>query len=240
MREAILRLIGVTKRFGGLVAVNRVSFDVMEGEILGLIGPNGAGKTTLFNVISGLYKPDEGRIIFRGVDVTRWPAHKRAKLGIARTFQIVRPLSNLTVMENVLVGALQKLRNVDEALAKAKEVLERVGLYEKRYMRAGTLNVVEKKRLELARALATDPALLLLDEVAAGLNPREVEDLLELLRETNRSGVTMIMVEHVMKAVMGIADRIVVLHHGRLLAEGTPKEVCSNPAVIEAYLGGAG
>lgn len=235
----MLRLIRVTKRFGGLVAVDRVSFDVMEGEILGLIGPNGAGKTTLFNVISGLYKPDEGRIVFRGVDITRWPAHKRAKLGIARTFQIVRPLSNLTVIDNVLVGALQKLRDVDEALAKAEEVLERVGLYEKRYMRAGALNVVEKKRLELARALATDPVLLLLDEVAAGLNPREVEDLLELLRETNRSGVTMIMVEHVMKAVMGIADRIVVLHHGRLLAEGTPKEVSSNPAVIEAYLGGA-
>jgi len=237
--NTILELKNVTKRFGGLVAVNNVSFKVREKEFLGLIGPNGAGKTTLFNCISGLYKPNGGKIIFKGIDITGWPPHKIAMLGIARTFQIVRPLSNLTVLENVAIGALKKTNDTREAISKAKEILEIVGLYDKRYLKARLLNVIEKKRLELARALATDPELLLLDEVAAGLTPAEVDELLELLRDIHRRGLTIIMIEHVMRAIMNIAERIIVLHYGRLIAEGPPEAISKNPKVIEAYLGGS-
>ena len=237
--NTILELKNVTKRFGGLVAVNNVSFKVREKEFLGLIGPNGAGKTTLFNCISGLYKPNGGKIIFKGIDITGWPPHKIAMLGIARTFQIVRPLSNLTVLENVAIGALKKTNDTREAISKAKEILEIVGLYDKRYLKARLLNVIEKKRLELARALATDPELLLLDEVAAGLTPAEVDELLELLRDIHRRGMTIIMIEHVMRAIMNIAERIIVLHYGRLIAEGPPEAISKNPKVIEAYLGGS-
>jgi len=242
MAEPILKVENVTKRFGGLVALSNVSFEVYEGEILGLIGPNGAGKTTMFNVITGVYKPDEGRVIFMGTDITGWRPHRIARKGIARTHQIVKPFGDLTVLENTMVGAMFGTRykevGEEEARRIAEEVLEFVGLADKKDLPARVLNVQEKKRLELARALAEEPKLLLLDEVLAGLTPTEVERMLGLLRQIRREkGITMVMIEHVMHAVMNLADRIVVLHFGRKLAEGTPEEVANNPEVIAAYLG---
>jgi len=242
MAEPILQVENVTKRFGGLVALSNVSFEVYEGEILGLIGPNGAGKTTMFNVITGVYKPDEGRVIFMGTDITGWKPHKIARKGIARTHQIVKPFGDLTVLENTMVGAMFGTRykevGEEEARRIAEEVLEFVGLADKKDLPARVLNVQEKKRLELARALAEEPKLLLLDEVLAGLTPSEVERMLGLLRQIRKEkGITMVMIEHVMHAVMNLADRIVVLHFGRKLAEGTPEEVANNPEVIAAYLG---
>jgi len=242
MAEPILKVENVTKRFGGLVALSNVSFEVYEGEILGLIGPNGAGKTTMFNVITGVYKPDEGRVIFMGTDITGWRPHKIARKGIARTHQIVKPFGDLTVLENTMVGAMFGTRykevGEEEARRIAEEVLEFVGLADKKDLPARVLNVQEKKRLELARALAEEPKLLLLDEVLAGLTPTEVERMLGLLRQIREEkGITMVMIEHVMHAVMNLADRIVVLHFGRKLAEGTPEEVANNPEVIAAYLG---
>lgn len=241
-QDVILRVEGVTKRFGGLEALSDVSFHVYRGEILGLIGPNGAGKTTLFNVISGVYKPDSGRVIFNGKDITGWKPHRVARLGISRTHQIVKPFGDLTVLENTMVGALFGKRSSsiteDEARDIAMEVLDFIGLSDKTDLPARVLNVQEKKRLELARALASEPELLLLDEVLAGLTPTEVEHMLGLLRRIRREkGVTIILIEHVMHAVMNLADRIVVLHFGRKLAEGTPEEVSNNQEVITAYLG---
>ena len=243
-REVILRVEGVTKRFGGLVALSNVTFDVYREEILGLIGPNGAGKTTLFNVITGVYKPEAGKVYFKGVDITGWKPHKIARLGIARTHQIVKPFGDLTVLENTMIGALfgrrHKEISEDEARKIATEVLDFVGLGDKKELPARVLNVQEKKRLELARALAEEPELLLLDEVLAGLTPTEVKRMLDLLEKIRRERrITIIMIEHVMHAVMNLADRIVVLHFGRKLAEGTPEEVANNPEVITAYLGDA-
>jgi len=235
--DEILKCDGVTKRFGGLVAVDNVSISVKKGEFVGLIGPNGAGKTTLFNCISGYYKPDKGRIYFKGMDVTGKPPYVLAKLGMGRTFQIVKPLPRLTVLENVIISVLLKTEDIEDAYKKAVDMLDYVGLRDKMLLPARSLNVAEKKRLELARALALDPELLLLDEVVAGLNPTETDNMLNLLRDIHKKGHTIIMVEHVMRAVMNVSERIIVLHHGKVIAKGTPSEVANNPQVIEVYLG---
>lgn len=235
--SVILRVENVSKRFGGVVALNRISLEVNEGEFLGIIGPNGSGKTTLFNVITGFIKPDEGRIIYRGVDITGLPPHKIARMGIARTFQIMRPLENLSVLDNLIIYALPRCGSVREARMRAEEALKIVDLQDKRDLLARDLNAAEKRRLELARAMVGEPKLLLLDEVLAGLSPSEIDRSIDLLRKIHKRGVTIIMIEHVMKAVMRISERIVVINYGSIIAEGTPEEISRNPRVIEAYLG---
>ena len=235
----ILQVQGVSKIFGGLQALNQVTFDLPEGQILGLIGPNGAGKTTLFNIINGVYTPTEGRVIFRGQDITGKKTYHVAHMGMARTHQIVRPLNELSVLENVMVGACFGREQHDLRTAReiAREVLAFVGLAERAEQLAGSLNVGQKKRLEMARALASRPYLLLLDEVLAGLNPSEIASMVEIVRRIREQGITIIMIEHVMHAVMKVSDRILVLDYGQQIAEGTPEEVSNTPRVIEAYLG---
>jgi len=235
----ILQAEGVSKYFGGLIAVNDVTFDLPEGQILGLIGPNGAGKTTLFNVINGVYPATEGRYFFRGKEVTDSKTYQMAHLGLARTHQVVKPLNELTVRENAMVGACFGHENhgLSRAAEIADQVLSFVGLAERADQLAGSLNVAQKKRLELARALSAQPYLLLLDEVLAGLNPSEIDAMLETIREIQDRGITIIMIEHVMHAIMNISERILVLNFGALIAEGTPEEIASNEQVIEAYLG---
>jgi branched-chain amino acid transport system ATP-binding protein len=235
----ILQVQDVTMRFGGLQALTEVSFDLSEGQILGLIGPNGAGKTTLFNVINGVYAPYRGRVIFRGEDITGKPPYKVARRGLARAHQVVRPLTELTVRENVMVGACfgrEKL-SLGQAGRKADAALSQVDLADRAEQPSGNLNVAQKKRLELARALAARPYLLLLDEVLAGLNPSEIASMMETIRAIRDEGFTILMIEHVMQAVMSISDRLIVLDYGKLIAAGCPAEVAANPQVIEAYLG---
>lgn len=235
----ILQLDGVTKRFGGLPAVDNLSFSVRQGEILGIIGPNGAGKSTMIGLIGGAISPTAGTVRYMGQDIGGMPPSKRAHLGIARTFQITQPFVELDVRENVLVGALFGRRSLrrTEGLKIADAVLERVGLAGKAALKGAQLTVADRKRLEMARALATNPNLLLLDEVMAGLTPVEVAQAVELIREINRSGVTVLVVEHIVRAIRNVSDRVLVLHHGRKIAEDLPDRVLSDPAVIEAYLG---
>ncbi|NOZ04786.1 MAG: ABC transporter ATP-binding protein [Chloroflexi bacterium] len=235
----ILELKNVTKQFGGLTAVDNVSFSLPKGQILGLIGPNGAGKTTLFNCISGVYSLTSGQVIFNQQDITDCKPYHAAHLGLARTHQIVRPLNELTVRENVTVGACfgREDHGLVEATRIADEIMEFVGLEERADVLAGSLNVAQKKRLEMARALAARPYLLLLDEVLAGLNLSEVAEMLDTIYQIQEKGISIIMIEHIMHAVMNVSDHVIVLNYGELIAEGTPEAVAENPQVIEAYLG---
>jgi branched-chain amino acid transport system ATP-binding protein len=235
----LLQLVGVTKRFGGLAAVNDLSFSLQEGEILGVIGPNGAGKSTMVNIIGGSLAPTSGAIRYRGREINRLPPSRRAHLGIARTFQIAQPFLGLNVRENVMVGVFFGQRVLERARAQrlADEVLERVNLAHRATFTGDQLTIADRKRLEMARALATNPRLLLLDEVMAGLNATEVAQAVELIRQINRTGVTVLVIEHIVRAIASVSDRILVLHHGRRIAEDRPSQVLTDPRVIEAYLG---
>ena len=234
----LLRTRKVTKIFGGLAAVKDVDLEVKRGEIFGLIGPNGAGKTTLFNLISGVYRPNSGTIEFKGEDFSAvHRPHEVCRKGIGRTFQIVKPFGNLTVLENVMIGVFSKVRGAEQAHQEASEILDWIGLGDKKKVIAKSLTLPDRKRLEFARALATKPDLLLLDEVMAGLTPHEVDETLILLRKIRQGGITLFVVEHVMRAIMSLSDRVAILHHGEKIMEGTPQEVAKDERVIKAYLG---
>ncbi len=227
----------LVKYFGGLAAVNGVSFEVGQGEILGLIGPNGSGKTTIFNMISGFHRPTSGRVFFKGREIHRLPTHRICKLGIGRTFQVVKPLGRMTVQDNVIVAAFARANTLREARGLAIETIDFCGLKPVRDVLAKSLPIAGRKRLEIARAMATKPELLLLDETAAGLNPTELLEAIGLIRKIRDNGTTIIIIEHIMHVIMTISDRIHAINFGQTIGEGTPQEVAGNKAVIEAYLG---
>ena len=237
MSAPLLDVRGVTKRFAGIVANDDVSFTVSEGEIVSIIGPNGAGKSTLFGCITGFHRPSAGRILFRERDVTGWKADRVCRLGISRTFQIVQVIGDMTVLENVMTGAFLRAARARLARREAEAVLDSTGLAGRRDVLASALTIADKKRLEVAMAVATGPKLLMLDESMAGLTPVELQEIIALLRRVRERGVTLVIVEHVMEAVMQLSDRVVVLNSGKKIVEGTPREVIANPLVIQAYLG---
>jgi branched-chain amino acid transport system ATP-binding protein len=236
--ETILEVINITKKFGGLIALNNVSFDVRKGEILAVIGPNGAGKTTLVNIISGILRPTAGRVVYKGIDITNTRPNKRAKMGIARTFQVPIYIKNLRAIDSVAIPLTWKLKDLDLARKKAADLLERVG-FDNPYKMGKDLTLTEEKRLEIARALALEPELLLLDEPAAGLRPNEIDELESLILSiAKQRNITIILIEHIIKFVMKICHRVIVLNFGNKIAEGSPEEVVTHPDVITAYLGG--
>lgn len=238
MNKAIcLEVKGMTKWFGGLAANYEIDFIIEEGEIVSIIGPNGAGKSTLFNCIMGFYKPDAGKVSFYGKDIYRLRADKVCKLGIARTFQVVQIISDMTVLENVVTGALLRYGRIGPATEKAMEILCFTGLMEKKSFLGTDITIADKKRLEVSMALATQPKLLMLDESMAGLNPVELREIIDLLKKIRQQGITLVVVEHVMEAVMEISDRVIVLNSGQKIMEGPPKEVVTCQEVIQAYLG---
>ena len=233
----LIEIRDVSKHFGGLSALTHVSFFLKQGEILGLIGPNGAGKTTLFNVVNGFYPPSRGEVFFKTEKISNLKPHQICKLGIARTFQVVRPLQRMTALDNVIASAFLRAKNKSEAEGIALETMRFTGLYEDRHVVSKGLPLGKRKKLEITRALATRPEMLLLDESFAGLNPSEQNELIEIIRKVRANGITIMVIEHHMKVIMSISDRIVVLNYGEKIAEGTPKEIGNNPLVIQAYLG---
>jgi len=233
----LLEIRNVTRAFGGLIAVNGVSLTVQRGQIMGLIGPNGAGKTTLFNVISGALHPTSGEIFFDGRAIGGWRADVICHLGLTRTFQLAKPFPHLTVLENVMVGAFKRASSRAQAEARARDVCDFVGLENKVYFRPGSLTTSDRKRLEMARVLATEPTMLLLDEVMSGLTPTESHQMVDLIKQVRDRGITLLVIEHVMQAIMSLSDHIAVLNYGQLIAEGLPQAIAQHPAVIEAYLG---
>jgi branched-chain amino acid transport system ATP-binding protein len=234
---SLIEINGLTKNFGGLLAVDHVDIKVETGEILGIIGPNGAGKTTVFNLITGFFTPDEGNVRFQGEDITGFSPQKTCHKGITRTFQLIKPFGDMTTLENVMIGAFSRSRKLTQARKESEEVIEFLGLRAKRDSLAKNLTIEDRKRLELARALATQPRVLLLDEVMAGLNPKETTEAIHLIKQIQSRGITLLVIEHVMRAIMTLSNRIVMLNYGKKITEGTPKEISTDEKVIKAYLG---